>query len=269
VARSLWEETDTFRAQQLNSLAENGNPISQLQYFQLTHYSGNCSSTEAHKNFRIERLRYICRAADQKYAPAMLELAKAYRKGGTWGIPRDIKQAYVWYSLAEGALYKDWNVWQLDEIRKEISTGELSEAENMLKAWMPGQCEQHLTGKDMSERMRNVCHKAELGHTYAQLELARFYWQRTDISENRCKSYMWYMLAATGYINNGLYSEGRLQERAKIEVNYKKEKILTEKQLIKASQMLSTWKPGQCVQSLVEDGIIDRAPADGKQSEVK
>jgi len=98
-----------------------------------------------------------------------------------------------------------------------------------------------------------LCNAADIGHTFAQMELGRIYWRRNDISSNRSKSYMWYMIAAASNINNGIYRNGLIQNKAQFEVAYKRGKVLTEEQLINAMQLLLMWEPGQCGRELVSD----------------
>lgn len=102
-----------------------------------------------------------------------------------------------------------------------------------------------------------LCNAADIGHTFAQMELGRIYWRRNDISSNRSKSYMWYMIAAASNINNGIYRDESIQKRAQVEVEYKRETVLTEEQLINAVQLLLMWEPGQCERELIPDNSVN------------
>ena len=97
-----------------------------------------------------------------------------------------------------------------------------------------------------------LCRSAELGYTYAQMELGRIFWGSNDIKDNRSKSYMWYWLAAESEVSNEHYLDTRIQERADIEVKYKEDKVLTKEQVRLAMQLLLLLEPGQCERDLTE-----------------
>jgi hypothetical protein len=115
----------------------------------------------------------------------------------------------------------------------------------------------YLFEKNNPENIKRLCHLADIGHTKAQIEVARLYWRQDDINNNRSKSYMWYMLAATRGDSEGLYGDEAAQKSAMVEVEYKKQKVLTPEQLKVAIQLLSNWSPGQCEADLIPDNTND------------
>lgn len=115
----------------------------------------------------------------------------------------------------------------------------------------------YLFEKNNPESIKRLCHLADIGHTKAQIEVARLYWDHDDIYNNRSKSYMWYMLAATTGNSEGLYKDEAAQKSAMVEAEYKKQIVLTPEQLKVATQLLSNWSPGQCEHDLIPDNTND------------
>jgi hypothetical protein len=89
------------------------------------------------------RLKWLCRAADQGYVTAQVEIGRLYWKGLD-GLKQDLRRAYVWYSLAAQGGYKDWDVWELRSLKSRMTADQTIEATDMLDAWEPGQCERDL-----------------------------------------------------------------------------------------------------------------------------
>jgi len=98
-----------------------------------------------------ERFVWLCRAADQGYAAAQLELGRLYWKG-LKGVKQDSRWAYAWYSLAAQGGYKDWEVWELPSLTSQMTPRQLSQAQQMLAEWEPGQCERELTSRSSQAR---------------------------------------------------------------------------------------------------------------------
>jgi hypothetical protein len=89
-----------------------------------------------------DRLPYLCRAADGGHPNAQIEVGRHYSQGVD-GVTKDLKRAYVWYSLAQGAFGRGVH---LQLIAKEMTPEQIAEAEQMLTDWKPGQCERDLLG---------------------------------------------------------------------------------------------------------------------------
>jgi len=115
------------------SRAHKGDPEAQLELFYVRHDP-------------LEKLKWLCRAADQGQRNAQKELADLYREG-CGVINQDLARAYVWFSLA---LQGDVGEYRsnLDSVIKFMSQAQLNEAEHMLTNWKPGQCERDLVPID-------------------------------------------------------------------------------------------------------------------------
>lgn len=113
----------------------------------------------------------------------------------------------------------------------------------------------YLIEKENPENIKRLCHLAGMGHTKAQMEVARIYWRRDDVDDNRSKSYMWYRIAATTDYSEEPYKDEPTQKSAMVEAEYKRQKILTPDQLRIATQLQlqSLWKPEHCERDLVLD----------------
>ena len=60
------------------------------------------------------------------------------------GVPKSVEKAYVWYRLAENNDCQNC-AESVELIRHALSKSELSNAENLLNHWKPGQCEIELS----------------------------------------------------------------------------------------------------------------------------
>jgi hypothetical protein len=100
--------------------------------------------------------------------------------------------------------------------------------------------------EENGKNIQNLCHLADQGHTKSQKEIARIYWRRNDIKDNKSKSYMWYTIASATNFGGGRYHNQSAQKSAIIEVEYKRTHVLTDEQLRIALYLLSQWQPGQC-----------------------
>jgi hypothetical protein len=85
------------------------------------------------------RLTYLCRAADMGHPYAQIEVGRNLAQGN-YGITRDLRRAYVWYSLAAKSGFDTHR----KVIMKEMSTDQIAESEQMFTSWKPGQCERDL-----------------------------------------------------------------------------------------------------------------------------
>ena len=90
-------------------------------------------------------LRWLCKSADLGNEEARSIMAKVYEYGGyIWIKKGDIQQnyklAYVWYALP--GIYDEEDLQFFAD--RHLTTAELSDANNLLREWQPGQCEKDL-----------------------------------------------------------------------------------------------------------------------------
>ena len=83
-----------------------------------------------------------CSNADLGHAYAQKRIGELYYQG-LYGLHKDLTQAYIWYALAANGGDNGAAV-QLDELTNELSPQQLNEAQILLEAWEPGQCEKYL-----------------------------------------------------------------------------------------------------------------------------
>jgi hypothetical protein len=112
-------------------MAESGNPDAQWDLY------------DRHGR-RSEDIMWLCRAADNSYFQALIEVGNLYWRGQHMGIEKDLTRAYVWYTMAAKEGGNDWDVWELVAVKNEITARELAKANDMLAKWKPGQCERDL-----------------------------------------------------------------------------------------------------------------------------
>ena len=123
-------EATEERLNALRGRAEAGDAESQLQLYYV----------EKEQN---ASLKWLCRAADQGYPAAQLEMGRLYQKG-LKGLKQDRLRAYIWYSLAARGGYKDWDVRELRSLKSQMTPDQTIKATDMLDSWQPGQCERDL-----------------------------------------------------------------------------------------------------------------------------
>lgn len=82
-----------------------------------------------------------CPNADNGQVDAQLHIGNIYYEGR--GIPQNLIQAYVWYSLsARGGNSRAAD--QLVQVTAELSPDQMTEAQQRLDEWAPGQCQSDL-----------------------------------------------------------------------------------------------------------------------------
>lgn len=222
---------------------------------------------ENHNAWKLSKeIGAYCPNADLGHADAQTHVGDLYYLG-SYDLEKNLIQAFVWYSLAEtnGNLYASG---QLNQLRKKLSTQQLSEAHAQLEEWKPGQCERYLMEAiteetepveiinqqyPTAESLVWLCRAVDEGDIAAQFNLGRIYWSRGDIPDNRAKSFVWYMLAAKPALSDQQNRNESIRKRAAIEVEYKRDKILNNEQLKKAMQLYSDWPQGQCEYDLAPE----------------
>lgn len=100
-----------------------------------------------------------------------------------------------------------------------------------------------------------LCRSADNGYAKAQLHVGRLYWSASNIQNNRTKAYVWYKLAATGDMLQGLLPDANTQTRAETAMQ-DAEKFLTPEQIAETTILYTEWHQGQCVLELIPE-IID------------
>jgi hypothetical protein len=135
--RQLFWTRDELETLAVRAKAEEGDAEAQLEL-----YHANATSD-------FSRLVWLCRSADQSYPYAQAEVGRIYDMG-LFGVPRDLRRAYVWYVLARKAKPDSWKQEYLTITRK-LSRAQLRAAEAMLVDWKPGQCESQLGAVDSGD----------------------------------------------------------------------------------------------------------------------
>jgi hypothetical protein len=95
-----------------------------------------------------------------------------------------------------------------------------------------------------------LCRSADNGYAEAQLHVGSLYWSASSIPNNRIKAYIWYKLAATGVMFQGLMPDVKAQSRATQDLLFAKN-ALTPEQLAEAEMSYTTWSKGQCEKDLL------------------
>lgn len=127
------KERNEERIALIEQHAQDGDPEAQLQLYYL-------------RRDPREKLKWLCRAADQGQRHAQTALANLYWKG-CGVIKQDKTRAYVSLSLAVQAGAQEYQP-NLDSVIQSMSQAQLTDAERMLANWEPGQCERDLVRTD-------------------------------------------------------------------------------------------------------------------------
>jgi WD40 repeat protein len=126
----------------------NGDQLDQLMWADLNMHRAEHENTESQMKVYSHLARtapgkaryWLCKAAENGHFQAQLELGQWYWRGPK-GVPRDIRKAYVWYSLAAEQGGNAWDVWELRAIANQMTREQQAEAEQLLEGYQPGQCE--------------------------------------------------------------------------------------------------------------------------------
>jgi hypothetical protein len=131
---SRYEEIAGLTQEQLLAKAERGDAEARLQLYW---------SPRA-----LNRLGWLCRAADQGHPDAQYRLGLLHQHGKE-GMTQDPVQAYMWYRLAAANGHHPAAV-EAQALLEKLSAGQAMEAEGLLQKWGPGQCELGLVSGDTS-----------------------------------------------------------------------------------------------------------------------
>ena len=83
---------------------------------------------------RAEAVKLYRKAAEQGLAIAQNNLGSMYYRG--LGVPRDLVQAYLWYTLA-APQYKNAGK-DLEFVSRQMTPAEIADAQKLVTAWKPG-----------------------------------------------------------------------------------------------------------------------------------
>jgi hypothetical protein len=180
IAQRLWEQSRTYYTSQdkevIQERIENNQDHTNKRELLSTSLKSKAEAGDAEAQYHLFLLedripvKWLCRAADQEYFNARLELAYLYGSGA-YGFPQDFKRSYVWYRLAGSGEHREavdkwikklkkpsfWNAGKVCEVAQAcyiasqivqlqglLTPAEVSEAERILDNWKPGLCERDL-----------------------------------------------------------------------------------------------------------------------------
>ena len=228
---------------------------------------GRDAQWEIYQEFPTEEhLIWLCRAADKGHTSARNELgelylygSEQYRKFKNIHIAPDLPRSCMWFYLAGEAQITDrpgekelvfrlgpYESAELDRTANTMTAAELAEAEELILAWEPGQCERDLSfylGMDYvgDSDLARLCMAADQGDFSARDELGREYFfglsgRQSDLP----RAYMWYHLAAQVYVPLSM-RVGSKQSLCD---------SMTPEQRSIAVKYLEAWRSGICEQDL-------------------
>jgi hypothetical protein len=213
-----------------------------------------------------KNLVWLCQAADQGHTNARIELGKLYFYGSDQyhgyaniHIPADLSRSCMWFHLAGQAQITEqpdiqaaeltsapYNSNEVERTAKVMSAHEIDEAEKLVLAWKPGQCDRDFSLFMVTEYAKDpalakLCTAADQGDFSSRDELGRIYFLGSrGVKPDLPRAYMWYHLAAKVYVPPTL-TGGRMQTLCD---------AMTPEQRSKAVKLLEEWKPGKCEQYL-------------------
>jgi len=116
----------------LQKRATEGNPGAQWEFYKFSKSRGD------------HDFKWLCAAAEQGDYRARWELGYIY-SNGLYGARKDLVQSVMWYSLVEADGHNPTGV---DNIRAQLTSEQLTEAEYLYHNWKPGQCEREIFGSE-------------------------------------------------------------------------------------------------------------------------
>jgi TPR repeat protein len=203
-----------------------------------------------------ENLVWLCRAAGLGHAGARYELGKLYfygsdnyRRFENVHIKRDLSRSCMWFHLAGHAHITDqketkdvglisvpYKSPEVERTANVMTARELEEAEKLLLAWEPGQCE-----RDTS--LSKLCTAADQGSFSARDKLGWVYFFGSEgVEADLSRAYMWYRLAANVYLPAGV-TRGNMQIQCD---------SMTPEQRSYAIKLLEEWEPGKCQEDFLQ-----------------
>lgn len=242
-ARHLWEQSITYQnklpsgvnAIQEKGAATEGDAEAQLQLYwnDLTVDMG---------------LKWLCRAADQWNLDARNQLGKLYYYGSqkfyqvvSIQIKPDLPRSCMWFHLG------GYGGAEVKNLAFYMAAHELENAERLVLAWEPGQCDLDFKlnmGAEYEERsdLVGLCSAADQNSFSAREELGRIYNVGSNgVEQDLSRAYMWYHLAAQIYAPSDM-AGGTIQSWCN---------TMTTEQHRVSGQLLADWQPGQCERDLV------------------
>jgi hypothetical protein len=179
IAQRLWERSRTYYTSQDQEIVEERIQKEQERQEQMASLStdverrAEAGDSEAQYQlfFLKDRkpVKWLCRSADQGNVNARMQIAYLYRSGAS-GFPQDYIRSYVWYRLSGLGEHKEkvdeliiklnkkpsfWNpiacsgqtcqiATELVQLQSLLTPAGITQAEQMLENWQPGQCESYL-----------------------------------------------------------------------------------------------------------------------------
>ena len=211
-------------------------------------------------------LKWLCRAADQgnvnaRSAPGNLYYygSEKYGKFEEPHIQANLPQSCMWFHLSGKAAITDISDTEkarelpqhtesaeVERTARVMTEHELEEAETLLLAWEPGQCDHDFNqflGESYSKdpALATLCSAADPGDFTSRNELGRIYFFGSGgAPEDLPRAYMWYRLAENVYVSH----TGTLKNMQPIC------DAMTPGQHTSAKRLLERWEPGQCEKEL-------------------
>ena len=219
-------------------------------------------------NPNAENMAWLCRDADQGKIRARSELgmlyfygSDIYRERMNVHIPANVSRSCMWFHLAGQAqitgqpetkgvelMSMPYESAEVGRTSKVMTADELAEAEQLIQAWKPGQCNRDFSRRMLTEfskdlALARLCTAADLGDFISRDELGRIYFLGSrGVKPDLPRAYMWYKLAAKVYVPPGMRG-GNMQPFCD---------DMTPEQRSIAIKLLEKWKPGQCEQDLLQ-----------------
>ncbi|MEN8207270.1 MAG: tetratricopeptide repeat protein [Pseudomonadota bacterium] len=235
----------------LQERARQGEPDAQWELYQILPTDKN--------------LVWLCRAADQGQVGACNELGKLYfygtdnyRKLEDVHVQADLSRSCMWFHLAGQVQIIDkpetkdtqlgslpYTTIEVERTAKVMSSHEIEEAEKLLLAWGPGQCDRDFSQHMVTEyakgpALTRLCTAADQGDFSSRDELGRIYFLGSrGVKPDLPRAYMWYRLAEKVYVP----FRGSMHSLC--------DAMTTEQRSI-AVKLLEGWKPGKCEQDLLQ-----------------
>ena len=216
----------------------------------------------------LKSMKWLCKEADQGDEKARNELGYLYYYGSdkyrellNIHVPAELSRSCMWFHLAgqveitERPKTKDSKVEpkpyesaEVERTAKVMTTQEIEEAEQLVRAWQPGNCETDLAkhmvaGYVNDPALWRLCTAADQGDVTSRDELGRIYFVGSrGVKRDFKRAYMWYRLAEN--VSGPPQTQGKIMQRFC-------DKMTPEQRVI-AVKLLREWKPGKCEEDLLQ-----------------
>jgi hypothetical protein len=203
-------------------------------------------------------MQWLCKEADQGDEKARKELgylyyygSDRYRKSMNVHVPADLARACMWFHLAgqvEIIEKPKTKEAKAERTAKVMTTQEIEEAKQLVRAWQPGNCEADLAkhmvaGYVKDPALWRLCTAADLGDVTSRDELGRIYFVGSrGVKRDLKLAFMWYRLAES--VSGPSRIPGKIMQGFC-------DKMTPEQRVI-AVKLLREWKPGKCEKDLLQ-----------------